>query len=152
MKTFDHDIALIKLKEKAYVYNNNNIWPVCLPPPHIDLDGKRAYVAGYIEKIQKTICFVFSTGSVVSTFIVGWGKTSFGGLPSDVLLDVNLPIWEKEECERVFQIRRDPIDYEFQFCAGPKDGGEDACDVKFHFFFLYMNIKYNLNQTFIKIK
>ena len=50
MKTFDHDIALIKLKEKAYVYNNN-IWPICLPPPHIDLDDKRAYVAGCIDKI-----------------------------------------------------------------------------------------------------
>ena len=46
MKTFDHDIALIKLKEKAFVYRSNGIWPICLPPPHIDLDRKRAYVAG----------------------------------------------------------------------------------------------------------
>ena len=67
----------------------------------------------------------------------GWGKTSFGGSPSEVLLDVNLPIWEKEECERVFQIRRDPIDYEYQFCAGPQDGGEDACDVNTKYYYSY---------------
>ncbi len=73
----------------------------------------------------------------------GWGKTSHGGFPSEVLLDANLPIWRRNECEQVFHIRSDPIDYRYQFCAGPKGGEEDACDVsqntkKNYFPFLFL--------------
>ena len=46
-KTYDHDIALIKLKEKAISFDNMaHVWPICLPPPAIQLDNKKAYVAG----------------------------------------------------------------------------------------------------------
>lgn len=46
-KTFDNDIALIKLTERADVREPlGNIWPVCLPPPGIQLENKHAYVAG----------------------------------------------------------------------------------------------------------
>ena len=46
-KTFDNDIALIKLKERADVRNTlGNIWPICLPPPGVQLESKSAYVAG----------------------------------------------------------------------------------------------------------
>lgn len=58
-----------------------------------------------------------------------------GGQPSEVLLDAYLPVWSKDECEELFRRRRDPIDYRVQFCAGPKDGGEDACDVSFELYF-----------------
>ena len=46
-QTYDHDIALIKLKEKVAVRDSvAYIWPICLPPPAIDLDSKSAFVAG----------------------------------------------------------------------------------------------------------
>lgn len=105
--SFDNDIAVIKLSDRADMSDragrSGNIWPICLPPPGVQLENKNGYVAG-------------------------WGKTSHGGYPSEVLLDANLPIWRRDECEQVFHIRQDPIDYRYQFCAGPKDGGEDACD------------------------
>lgn len=63
------------------------------------------------------------------TRLLGWGKISQGGPASEVLLDADLPIWRKYECERLFQVRGDPINYNLQFCAGPKDGSADACDV-----------------------
>lgn len=102
--SFENDIALIQLREKAKLYDSN-IWPICLPPTWLDVDNKGAFVAG-------------------------WGKTSVGGQPSDVLLDAYLPVWKRDECEQLFLTRRDPIDYKVQFCAGPKEGGEDACDVR----------------------
>ena len=43
-KTYKNDIALLKLKEKATF--NDNIWPVCLPPSNIVLEGQSAYVTG----------------------------------------------------------------------------------------------------------
>lgn len=64
IKTFDHDIALIKLKEKAYVYSNNNIWPICLPPPQIQLDGKAAYVAGYKFLENSSLVYFFFITSI----------------------------------------------------------------------------------------
>ncbi len=45
--TFDNDIALMQLKEKADLYNSK-IWPICLPPNWIDLEDRNAFVAGAI--------------------------------------------------------------------------------------------------------
>ena len=41
---YENDIALLKLKKKTTF--NNDIWPICLPPPRIQLEGKSAYVTG----------------------------------------------------------------------------------------------------------
>lgn len=49
-KTFDNDIAIIKLNERADVRDTlGNIWPICLPPPGVQLDTKYAYVAGKVS-------------------------------------------------------------------------------------------------------
>lgn len=43
-RTYKNDIALIKLKTKATF--NDDIWPICLPPSNIVLEGQSAFVTG----------------------------------------------------------------------------------------------------------
>jgi hypothetical protein len=43
-KTYRNDVALIKLKEKATF--NEMIWPICLPPSNIVLEGQSGFVTG----------------------------------------------------------------------------------------------------------
>lgn len=94
-----------------------------LPTSKLDRFGGPECLCGrykyYVNLLYNMLILVFK----------GWGKTSVGGKPSEVLLDAFIPIWKRGECEHLFQSRNDPIDYQLQFCAGPKDGGEDACDV-----------------------
>jgi len=95
-KTYENDIALLKLK-KATTFNND-IWPICLPPPNVKLEGKSAYVTG-------------------------WGTTSYSGQSSKVLLEVFLPIWKNSDCKRAYtQTITDK-----QVCAGYRQGGKDSC-------------------------
>ncbi|KAI9564714.1 hypothetical protein GHT06_008455 [Daphnia sinensis] len=95
-RTYKNDIALIKLKTKATF--NNDIWPICLPPSNIVLEGQ-------------------------SAFVTGWGTTSYSGQSSDVLLEVILPIWALADCQKAYT---QPIS-EQQLCAGYKAGGKDSC-------------------------
>jgi hypothetical protein len=46
-RTFKNDIALIKLKTKDTF--NSDIWPICLPPSNIVLDGQSAFVTGWFS-------------------------------------------------------------------------------------------------------
>lgn len=43
-KTFSNDIAVVKLKEKATF--TEDIWPICMPPRNITLEGQAAFVVG----------------------------------------------------------------------------------------------------------
>ncbi|XP_057369709.1 serine proteinase stubble-like isoform X1 [Daphnia carinata] len=95
-RTYKNDIALIKLKTKATF--NNDIWPICLPPSNIVLEGQ-------------------------SAFVTGWGTTSYSGQSSDVLLEVILPIWALADCQKAYT---QPIS-EQQLCAGYRAGGKDSC-------------------------
>ncbi|XP_046644536.1 proclotting enzyme-like isoform X2 [Daphnia pulicaria] len=95
-RTYKNDIALIKLKTKATF--NSDIWPICLPPSNVVLEGQ-------------------------SAFVTGWGTTSYSGQASEVLLEVILPIWALADCQKAYT---QPIS-EQQLCAGYKAGGKDSC-------------------------
>lgn len=79
---------------------NTYIWPICLPPADVDVEGKDAY-------------------------IVGWGTTEFSGPTADILQEIKVPIWSEDECRSAFV---QPISAR-QFCAAGRNGGLDSCQV-----------------------
>jgi len=98
-KTFNNDIALIKLDRE--VTFSNSIRPVCLP------NTDRSYNNQF-------------------TTVVGWGKLSEGGLPANVLQEVSVPIITQRKCRHNTKYRVKEIT-ENMICAGYDQGVIDAC-------------------------
>ena len=61
----------------------------------------------------------------VSARIVGWGTTSFGGSPSDVLLEADVPIVGDAARVAAYLCHDPPMDATTMVCAG--DGVHDTC-------------------------
>lgn len=98
--TYENDIAILKMHQAALF--NSYIWPVCMPPTDDTFEGYNAIVTG-------------------------WGTQFFGGPASDVLMEVTLPIWKKDDCQNSFIERiSDSV-----ICAGAREGGRDSCQVCF---------------------
>jgi trypsin/PKD domain-containing protein len=61
--------------------------------------------------------------------IIGWGDTAYGGPPSDVLLEADVPIRPDSDCAAAYpgtpQIP--PFDSGTMLCAAPVNGGVDTC-------------------------
>lgn len=55
----------------------------------------------------------------------GWGTTSYGGDPSQVLKEVSVKIWRNEECNKVLWLRGYGVT-ETMLCAGGVEG-ENTC-------------------------
>jgi len=51
-----------------------------------------------------------------------------GGKESTVQRQVDLPVWNNNDCDRTYF---QPINEDF-ICAGLKEGGKDACQVNFN--------------------
>ncbi|GIX80962.1 proclotting enzyme [Caerostris extrusa] len=96
--TFQHDIALLKLKRK--IEYTNFISSICLPNQS----------SGNFSGVNATV--------------VGWGTVDFGGKVSPVLRQVTIPVWDNNECARTYRFER--INEAFM-CAGSPENGEDAC-------------------------
>lgn len=93
---YENDIALMRI-EKATIFNSY-VWPVCMPPLGEMWEGYNGIVTG-------------------------WGTQHFGGPASNILMEVNLPIWQMAKCREVFVERiTDNI-----ICAGAEEGGRDSC-------------------------
>ncbi|XP_049312834.1 venom serine protease Bi-VSP isoform X2 [Bactrocera dorsalis] len=64
-------------------------------------------------------------------FVVGWGKTMEGGVSSNVLQELQIPIFKNDVCERSYKnINRLVSDDQFDdgvLCAGVLSGGKDTC-------------------------
>ncbi|GBL72286.1 Proclotting enzyme [Araneus ventricosus] len=96
--TFQHDIALLKLKRR--IEYTKFIGSICLPNPK----------SGNFSNANATV--------------VGWGTEAFGGTASPVLRQVTVPVWDNEECDKTYRLER--ITNAF-LCAGSPENGEDAC-------------------------
>lgn len=64
-------------------------------------------------------------------FVVGWGKTMEGGTSSNVLQELQIPIFENQVCRQSYQ-KQNRLFTENQFdkavlCAGVLSGGKDTC-------------------------
>lgn len=93
---YTDDIAILYLQGEAEL--TDYVWPVCLPPPDMDYTGQLAVV-------------------------IGWGTVYYGGPPSNVLMEVTLPIWSQQDCQQQFD---QPI-LDTELCAGTEAGGRDSC-------------------------
>ncbi|XP_023406363.2 ovochymase-2 [Loxodonta africana] len=100
-KPMDYDIALVKMAGTFHF--GQFVGPLCLPEP-----GER-FEAGFI-------CTA-----------AGWGRLTEGGLLSQVLQEVNLPILTQEECTMALLTLKKPISGQTFLCTGFPDGGRDAC-------------------------
>jgi secreted trypsin-like serine protease len=58
------------------------------------------------------------------TQVAGWGLTTAGGFPADVLMKADVPVIDFDECSTLYE--GDLRTYEI--CAGTADGAMDACE------------------------
>ncbi|XP_077294942.1 proclotting enzyme-like [Arctopsyche grandis] len=96
-ETFQNDISMLVINRP--VRFDDSIRPICLPTALDDFANKMAIVAG-------------------------WGTQGFGGPTSDVLLEVDIPIWPQDKCEAAFPQIVIP---ETTLCAGALVGRKDSC-------------------------
>ncbi|KAK8739895.1 hypothetical protein OTU49_003250, partial [Cherax quadricarinatus] len=93
--TISNDIALLELSSPFQL--NDYVQPIELPPPeHV------------------------STGTCV---VSGFGATTEGGDPSEILQKVSLPVWSDSDCKKAYEGEIE----DGMFCAGVTEGGHDAC-------------------------
>ncbi|GLV32013.1 uncharacterized protein CBL_07772 [Carabus blaptoides fortunei] len=94
--SYNHDIALLKLRKP--IEFSKNIRPVCLPFNAQDPAGLEGVV-------------------------VGWGRTSEGGMLPGIVQEVAVPIWSLTQC-RAMKYRASRIT-NYMLCAGR--GKQDSC-------------------------
>lgn len=101
---FNHDIALIKLKDRVPI--NSLVRPVCLPGP----------TAGSFMQTND-----LGTAS-------GWGLTQRGFL-ARTLMFVDVPVADHQACARAYERKAIPEARvtENMVCAGLEGGGKDSC-------------------------
>ena len=114
-----NDIAVIKIKQPAKF--NANIQPICLPPGNLVLDDQVAHVTGKMAFYQEEVEI-----KLIKDCFAGWATTSFGGASSNVLREVNLPIWKQSECTSALKGHTFTSN---QICAGYRQGKKDSCQV-----------------------
>ncbi|XP_065211786.1 venom protease-like [Planococcus citri] len=92
-----NDIAILKLNQT--VQYTQYVRPICLPgaEPRVNED----------------------------TIVAGWGLTAYQGSKSHLLLYVDLPVRDLNECrDALFD---SPV-HDSNICAGPETGGKDSCN------------------------
>ncbi|XP_018055483.1 PREDICTED: transmembrane protease serine 9-like [Atta colombica] len=96
MNSYNHDVALLKLRKS--VKFSKKIRPICLPQPGTDPAGKEGTV-------------------------VGWGRTSEGGMLPGKVQEVQVPIYSLMQCRKM-KYRANRIT-ENMICAGRSN--QDSC-------------------------
>ncbi|XP_043679848.1 transmembrane protease serine 9-like [Vespula pensylvanica] len=96
MNSYNHDVALLKLRKP--VKFSKTVRPVCLPQAESDPAGKEGTV-------------------------IGWGRTSEGGMLPGKVHEVQVPVWSLTQCRKM-KYRANRITNNM-ICAGK--GTQDSC-------------------------
>ncbi|KAJ2954750.1 hypothetical protein O0L34_g3053 [Tuta absoluta] len=92
---YHNDLSILKLHRQAVF--NTYVWPICLPP-------------------------VGQSLSKQNVVVIGWGMMFYGGVFSNVLMEVTLPVVERVECVKKYT----EAVFEGNICAGGEEG-KDSC-------------------------
>jgi len=118
-----NDIALAKM-DRPFDFNYA-VSPICLPDTEVCSNG---FSVGGDEDNNNFGGFNFGSKDSVDVMApapgarcvaTGWGKTEEGGLESDELREVVIPVLS--ECKKSWN------DIQNQICGGYKEGGKDSC-------------------------
>ncbi|XP_032080913.1 mannan-binding lectin serine protease 1 isoform X1 [Thamnophis elegans] len=116
IQNYNHDIALVKLKEKVAM--GPYIMPVCLPQDPHELGGPQANTLGLVAG------WGISNPNVTVDEVISSGMQTL----SDVLQYVKLPVVLHAECKTSYESRSGNYSVtENMFCAGYYEGGKDTC-------------------------
>ncbi|KAJ9080255.1 hypothetical protein DSO57_1027015 [Entomophthora muscae] len=125
-----HDIGLLPDEEDAQVLGASRI---IIHPKYYKSQSKNdiavwhldAEVAGQLEPIELASAGQsLKPGSLVTA--LGWGWDQAGGSFSDLLMKVNIPVANLQQCQRVWRGLAKEIDVSSQLCAAGQ-GGKDTC-------------------------
>ncbi|XP_067157549.1 mannan-binding lectin serine protease 1 [Apteryx mantelli] len=116
IQNYNHDIALVKLKEKVTM--GNYVMPVCLPQFEHELEGPHPNTLGLVAG------WGISNPNITVDEIISSGMRTL----SDILQYVKLPVVLHEECKTSYESRSGNYSVtENMFCAGYYEGGKDTC-------------------------
>ncbi|KAM6199049.1 mannan-binding lectin serine protease 1 [Sarcoramphus papa] len=116
IQNYNHDIALVKLKEKVTI--GNYVMPVCLPQFEHELEGPHPNTLGLVAG------WGISNPNITVDEIISSGMRTL----SDILQYVKLPVVLHAECKTSYESRSGNYSVtENMFCAGYYEGGKDTC-------------------------
>ncbi|XP_058043870.1 mannan-binding lectin serine protease 1 isoform X1 [Ahaetulla prasina] len=116
IQNYNHDIALVKLKEKVTM--GPYIMPVCLPRDPHELGGPQPNTLGLVAG------WGISNPNITVDEVISSGMQTL----SDVLQYVKLPVVLHAECKTSYESRSGNYSVtENMFCAGYYEGGKDTC-------------------------
>lgn len=142
-RSYENDIAVIKLRQSSSKYQNVNfanshyIWPICMPPIDTNWENYNGVVIGTFLILFTSILFYFYWTLEFIAFCLllrihshysGWGTQFYTGPISPVLMKVEVPIWNNQACQDVYTANKI---YDTVMCAGSPAGGKDACQVSY---------------------
>merc|ERR1712106_608886 len=100
--TLDHDFSLLKMENPIDFLSHPHIRPICLP-----------------ENDDKTYKEYVATA-------IGWGRVTYFGATSNVLMEVDVNVLSNDECGTNYIYSPEEIT-ERMLCANVEGGGKDAC-------------------------
>lgn len=112
--SYNHDIALLKLR-KSVVFSKN-IKPICLP------ESKIVRSSNYVLCRHAIIIESADPAGKLGT-VIGWGRTTEGGMLPGIVQEVQVPILTLHQC-RAMKYRASKIT-NYMLCAGK--GAMDSC-------------------------
>ncbi|NWW79543.1 MASP1 protease, partial [Climacteris rufus] len=116
IQNYNHDIALVKLKEKVTM--GKYVMPICLPQFEHELEGPYPNTLGLVAG------WGISNPNITVDEIISSGMRTL----SDILQYVKLPVVLHAECKTSYESRSGNYSVtENMFCAGYYEGGKDTC-------------------------